>query len=144
MSTPTSVLANPFDQMLNSVASVLARDLTGTGNKYGANSPTFTTLASGVACRVGILSVGTDRELLAKSKEDVAFRKVYLRPWYQDQSPDGSSLPNWVYNSVTYNTQPLTHDHWFLIDGENYDIFELRNPGLLYHHLEALCRIIEA
>jgi hypothetical protein len=44
---------------------------------------------------------------------------------------------------VTYNTQPLSHLHWLLINGENYDIFEVRNPGGRNHHVEALCRLIE-
>ena len=143
MSTPASVIADPFDLSLNSGSSVLARDLTGTGNGYGQNNPTFSTLATGVACRVGILSVGTDRESLAKSKEDIAYRKVFLRPWYQDAAPDGSYLPNHVVGATTYNTEPLTHDHWLQINGEMYDIFELRNPSGLNHHLEALCRIVE-
>jgi hypothetical protein len=141
--TPTSVLADPFDQMLNAVATVMQRDLAGTGDKYGKNSPTFSTVGAPLPCRVGILSVGTDRELLAKSKEDIAFRKVLLRPWFVDQSPDGSHQPNHTVGGTTYNTQPLTHNHWFQINGEMYDIFELRNPGLLFHHFEALCRVIE-
>ena len=141
--TPTSVLADPFDQLLNLIASVLVRDLAGTGDAYGKNSPTFTTIATGIPCALGLLSVGTDREFLAKSKEGVAFRKVLLRPWFQDQSPDGSRVPYWVYQTVTYNTQPLSHLHWLLINGENYDIFEVRNPGGRNHHVEALCRLIE-
>lgn len=141
--TPTVVVADPFDQLLNQVASVMARDLTGTGNAYGQNSPTFSTLATNVPCRFATLSVGSDKEFLAKSKEDIAFRKVFLRPWFQDQAPDGSHVPNHVIGATTYNTQPLTHDHWLEIAGEMYDIFELRNPGGMNHHLEALCRIVE-
>lgn len=146
MSTPTIAIADPFDQLLaaaETTLAVMARDLTGTGNKYGLNSPSFTSLALGVACRVAILNVPSDREFLAKSKEHIAFRKVFLRPWFQDPSPDGSYQPEHVYESVTYNTKPLTSDHWFQINGEMYNIFELRNPSLLFHHFEASCRVIE-
>ena len=143
MSTPTSIIADPFDLLLNLTATVQVRDLAGSGDAYGKNSPTFSTVATGIACAIGLLSVGTDREYLAKSKEGIAFRKVLLRPWYQDASPDGSWVPYHVVSAVTYNTEPLSHDHWLLINGENYDIFEVRNPGGRNHHFEALCRLIE-
>lgn len=146
MSTPTIPIADPFDQLIaaaDTVANILARDLAGSGNAYGVNNPSFTTLFTGWPCRVGILSVPADKEFLAKSKEHIAFRKVLMRPWFQDQSPDGSYQPDHVYNSVTYNTEPLTSDNWLQINGENYNIFELRNPSLLFHHFEALCRVIE-
>jgi len=137
-------VGDPFDALLNQVAAILSRDAPGSGDKYGQNSPVFATIASGVKCRYATLSqVPTDEEFLAKSKEAIAFRKVYLRPWFADASPDGSYQPNHVYESTTYNTEPLTHDNWLQINGENYDIFELRNPGGLYHHFECLCRVIE-
>jgi hypothetical protein len=141
--TPTSIIADPFDQQLQYVASVLVRDLSGTGDAYGKNSPTFSTIATGVKCAVIFQSVPADREFLAKSKEGIAFRKVLLRPWYVDASPDGSWVPQHVYNGTTYNTKPLSHAHWLLINSENYDIYEVRNPGWQNHHFEALCRLIE-
>jgi hypothetical protein len=145
-STPTIPIADPFDQLLaaaKTTATVMQRDLAGTGDGYGLNSPSFTALATGVPCRVGILGVPPDKEFLAKSKEHIAFRKVLLRPWFADPSPDGSYQPNHAVGATTYNTEPLTGFNWFLIDGEMYNIFELRNPSFLFHHFEALCRVIE-
>jgi hypothetical protein len=143
VSTPTSVIADPFDSLLNQVATVMARDLAGSGDAYGQNSPAFSALASNVACRLSTLAVPPDLQFRARSEEDIAFRKVILRPWFQDPAPDGSYVPNHGVGATTYNTQPLTPEHWFQINGEMYDIFELRNPGGMNHHLEASCRVIE-
>jgi hypothetical protein len=143
MSTTAIAIGDPFDSLLNATLAVLERDLAGSGNAYGLNNPSFTTLFEGWPCRVATMAVPPDREFLAKSKEHIAFRKVFLRPWFADQSPDGSYQPNHVIGATTYNTEPLTSDNWLLIAGENYNIFELRNPGLLFHHLEASCRVIE-
>lgn len=176
-------MIDPFDSLLNQLASVLTRD-TATGDAYGLSDPAFTTIATGVPCRVSSGSVGIDKELMAGSKEDIAFKKVFMRPWF-----DGSG-------------NPLTHDHWLLItvsskaptpdfpniegtrDGASpgyflnieglpddpvpipgnflniegspddpaliqpgvtnmYDIFEVRDPGGMGHHLEVVCRLVE-
>lgn len=120
-------MIDPFDSLLNQLASVLVRDVSGS-DAYGQANPSFTTVATGIPCRVSTLSVGTDREYLAKSKEDIAFKKVYMRPWF-----DGGG-------------KPLTHDHWLeiVVNGNDnmYDIFEIRDPGGMGHHLEVLCRLV--
>lgn len=131
----------PFDLLLNKLAAVMTRDVSG-GDGYGQADPSFATVATGVPCRISTASVSSDMEFRAKSKEDIAFKKVFLRPWFLDPSVDGSYAPNHVVNGVTYNTQPLTHGHWLQIDGDMYDIYELHNPGGLDHHLEVLCRMV--
>lgn len=127
---------------MNQTANVMVRDLAGTGNAYGQNNPAFSQVASGWPCRVSILGVPVDLEFRAKDKLGIAFRKVLMRPWFLDQSPDGSYVPNHVYQSLTYNTEPLTNSHWLQIATQMYDIFEMRNPGGLNHHLEISCRVI--
>lgn len=138
-----AIPTDAFDLYLNKFATVLTRSTQG-GDGYGQADPTFTPVDVGVPCRVSVAMAGTDIELRAKSKEDIAFRKVYIRPWFLDASPDGSYVPNHAVGGVTYNTQPLTHDHWLQIDSQMYDIAEEpRNPGGLNHHLELVCRIVE-
>jgi hypothetical protein len=132
---------DPFDSLLNQTASVMVRDVSG-ADGYGQANPAFTTVATGVPCRISTAAVPSDKEFLAKFKMDIAYKKVLLRPWFLDPAPDGSYVPNHVVGATTYNTEPLTHDHWFQIDGQNFDIFELHNPGGMNHHLEAWCRLI--
>lgn len=140
--TPTSAIVDPFDLMLNKVGVIKERTTSGYGG-YGG-TPSLSTVGATAKCRYATLaSVPTDIEFRSKSKEAIAFRKVFLRPWFVDQSPDGSYEPSHVIGPDTYNTQPLRPTHWLLIENEMYDIYELRNPGGLYHHFEACCRVIE-
>jgi hypothetical protein len=147
--------ADPFDALLTSTLDVLERDTT-TGDKRGMSSPAFNTIASNIPCRVAMGQVApAGKEDRAKMKIALAYRKVYIRPWFADPSPDGTYVPFYVYNGVTYNTQPLTHDHFFLIPsasavnsnnqpipGEYYDVTDIDNPGLVHHHLEVACQVI--
>lgn len=146
---------DPFDAFLISTADVLQRDIAAI-DKRGMSDPTFSTLASGIACRVGMGKVAPKgKEERAKSKLAMAYREVYMRPWFADPSPDGSFFPRTVVSGTSYNTQPLTHDHFLLIPsastlnannepvpGELYDITEINNPGLAHHHLEISCQVI--
>ena len=78
-----------------------------------------------------------------------------MRPWYRDPAPNGSYAPFTVVSGVTYNTQPLSHNNWFLIPsstsvnskneaipGEQYDILEIKNPGLASQYLEVSCEVV--
>lgn len=104
-----------FDTLLNTTADILTRD-TSAGDSRGMSSPAFTVVAMGIPCRVAE-GKGTPRgkEERAKSKLAIAYREVFMRPWFLDPSPDGAYIPNWVVSGTTYNTQPLTHDHWLRI-----------------------------
>jgi hypothetical protein len=144
-----------FDAMLNTTADIMTRD-TSAGDARGMSNPAFTTIATGIAVRVAEGNeVPRGKELLAKAKIAVAYREVFMRPWYLDQSPDGSSFPFWVSGGTTYNTMPLTHDHWMLIPsataknannqatpGAMYDIFDIDDPGKTHHHLEIWSRLV--
>jgi hypothetical protein len=106
---------DPFDALLTTTADILTRD-TSAGDSRGISSPVFTTIATAIACRVTAdQAAPRGMELRAKSKQNVAFRQVFMRPWFLDASPDGSYIPNAVVGGTTYNTQPLTHDHWLRI-----------------------------
>jgi len=108
---------DPFDSMLNTTLDILTRD-TAPGDKRGISDPSFTVIAMGVPCRVAEgKGVPAGKELLAKSKLAIAYRKIFMRPWFADPSPDGSYTPNWTVGGNLFNTQPLTHDHWLRITG---------------------------
>lgn len=148
--------ADPFDAQLTSTLDVLIRD-TSVGDERGISDPTFTTLATGVRCRVAMgKGVEKGKERVSKDKVTIAYREVFLRPWFLDPSPDGSYVPYTVVNAVTYNTKPLTHNHWLLvpsstslnsnnepIPGEEFDIQEVNNPGFAHHHLEVSCILVQ-
>ncbi len=148
--------ADPFDYELTSTLDILTRD-TASGDERGISDPTFTTVATGVKCRVSVgKGVTKGKEESAKSNIALAYRMVYLRPWYLDASPDGSFVPFATVNNITYNTQPLTHHHWFLvpsstavnsnnepIPGEQYDIQEIEDAGLVHHHLAVTCLVVQ-
>ena len=154
--------ADPFDSTLILTADVLVRD-TSAGDGYGLADTGFTTIATGIPCLVTSGSTaGRGKEFRAKSKESILYREVLMRPWYLDPAPDGSYVPYWVVNGITYNTQPLTHQHWLLIPsttklnangeatpGDYYDIidpqpiYDVQSPALLIHHLEVLCQLVE-
>jgi hypothetical protein len=118
---------DPFDLLLNQVATVMTRTASSAGGYGGTAS--FTTVGTGVPCAVHEDSVPTDKEFLAKSKEGIAYKKVFLRPWFDTDN------------------NPLTHDHWFQItvngNTNNYDIFQIHDPGGIGHHLEVECRVID-
>jgi hypothetical protein len=142
-----------FDNLLISTADVLTRDTVGEDAR-GMADPTFTVVATGVPCRVSMgKTVGKGKENRAKAKEQIAYREVFMRPWFADPSPDGSYVPYVLVGGVNYNTEPLTHDHWLRIPsplivngvtiyGDLYDIFDVQNPGLLNDHLEVWCQLV--
>jgi hypothetical protein len=120
---------DPFDSLLNQLATVMVRDVSG-ADGYGQANPTFSTIATGVPCAVDIDKVPSDKEFLAKSKEAIEYKMVFMRPWF-----DGSG-------------NPLSHDHWLQItvngNTNMYDIFQIHDPGGLGHHLEVECRLLIA
>lgn len=150
---------DPFDILLTQTMDVMERD-TAAGDDRGLSDPTFTTVGSAVPCRISTAKklVGSGKEVLARMKEAIAYREVFMRPWYADPDPDGSVQPFVVTNGTTYNTQPLTHDHWLLTPsqsilnangeptpGMQLDIFEidpLCNQDGSLHHLEVWCRVV--
>lgn len=149
--------ADPFDALLTSTADVLTRD-SSAADKRGISSPSFTTIATAIACRVGVgKAAPRGKEERSKTTIAIAYRVVYMRPWFLDPSPDGSYVPYAVVGGITYNTMPLTHNHWLLIPsstavnsnnepvpGEEYDIQEIDNPGLAHHHIEVACEIVQS
>jgi hypothetical protein len=107
--------ADPFDALLNMTLDILIRN-TSPGDSRGMSSPVFTVIALGVPCRVAQgKGVPRGKEDFAKSKLAIAYREVFMRPWFADPSPDGSYIPNWLVSGNTFNTQPLTHYHWLRI-----------------------------
>ena len=120
-------MTDPFDLLMNQVATVMTRTTSAPGGYGGTAS--FTNLTPTWACRVAEDSVPTDKEFLAKSKEGIAYKKVFGR-LYLDS-----------------NGNPLNHNHWLQItmDGttKNYDIFQIHDPGGMGHHLEVECRVVD-
>ena len=133
-------MQDAFDAQLNQTCNIMVRNQ-GAGNSYGVSSPNFVTIATGVLCRVA-LGRGRAKEWKEQKKIAKNYRIVYMRPWYADQAPDGSFLRNHVVGGTTYNTQPLTHDHWLQFIGQNYDIMQVENPGEVDHHLEVYCELV--
>jgi hypothetical protein len=146
---------DPFDAYLTTTADVLARD-TLSGDDYGLSDPSFITLDTGVACRVSMSAgVQKGREVRAKSNVTVTYAEVFMRPWFNDPAPNGAFVPYEVVNGTTYNTQPLSHDHWLRIPsstsvnenqepvpGDLYDITDIDNPGFANHHIEVWCELV--
>jgi hypothetical protein len=144
-----------FDALLNTTADILVRD-TSAGDSRGMSNPAYTTVATAIACRVQE-DGGTPaaKEERAKSKLNVDYRVVFMRPWFADPAPNGSFVPYVVVAAVTYNTQPLGHTHWLLIPsatvlnsngqatpGDMYDITDIDNPGHANHHIQIPCQVV--
>ncbi len=118
-----TVITDPFDLLLIETAQVMTRNASSAGGYGGTQS--FTAVGTPVPCRVSTGSAGIGKEMRAKSKEDIYFRRVFMRPWYDPSN------------------NPLNHDHWRLqIAGVMYDIFDILNPGGMNHHLEVSCRVL--
>lgn len=120
-------VTDPFDLLLIDTAQVMTRTSSSPGGYGGTQS--FNAVGTPVPCRVSTGAAGVGKEFRAKAKEDIYFRRVFMRPWYD---PDEN---------------PLNHDHWLQVtdkDGNQtmYDIFDILNPGGLNHHLEVWCRIL--
>lgn len=147
--------ADPFDAMLTSRLDILERD-TSLGDELGMSDPTFNTIATGIPCRVSQgKGVQKGNEVRSKSTVALTYREVFMRPWFRDPAPNGSFVPFTVVSGITYNTLPLSHNHWFLIPsatsvnannesipGEQYDILEIANPGLAYQYLAVTCEVV--
>lgn len=147
--------ADPFDGMLTTTLDVLARNVS-VGDDYGLPDQTFIPLSTGIACRVSMSGpVPKGKELRGKGNVTLTEAVIYMRPWFEDQAPDGSFVPYTVVSGTTYNTRPLTHDHWLLIPsstalnsngqavpGEYYDISDIDNPGFANHHIEVWCELV--
>jgi hypothetical protein len=147
--------SDPFDAELVTTLDVMTRD-TASGDERGISDPAFTIIATGIPCRVAEgKATQKGKEVRTKTTVAIAYREVYLRPWFLDPAPNGSFVPYAVVNGITYNTQPLTHNHWLLIPsstarnsnnepipGEQYDIVNIDNPGLMNHHLEVACEVV--
>jgi hypothetical protein len=120
-------MPDPFDLQMNQVATVMTR-VASTAGGYGGTA-SFTNLTPTWPCRVAEDSLPSDKEFLAKSKEGIAYKKVFGRLY------------------VDSNGNPLNHDHWLQItmDGttKNYDIFQIHDPGGMGHHLEVECRVVD-
>jgi len=119
----STAVTDPFDLLLIDTAQVMTRTASSAGGYGGTQS--FTPVGAPVKCRVSTGAAGVGKEFRAKSKEDIYFRRVFMRPWCDPSS------------------KPLTHDHWLQIDGVMYDIFDILNPGGMNHHLEVWCRILQ-
>lgn len=114
-------MSDVFDTLLNRTAQVLKRGV-GAGNAYGISPQTFIPVGAPIPVAVWAQS---GQEKLDGKKMALRTSTVFLRPWLD---PDNN---------------PLTEHHWFLIDGEYYNIIFIDNPMKLDHHLEATCRIIK-
>ena len=144
-----------FDAQLTTTLDILSRD-TSIGDERGLSDPAFTPVARNIPCRVAEGKVaGKGKEDRSKTHVAIAYREVYMRPWFADPAPNGSFVPYTVISGVTYNTQPLTHNHWLLIPsasalnsnheavpGDFYDITEIIDPGYAHHHLEVACEVV--
>ena len=118
-----TAILDPFDRLLNATAQVMTRTASSAGG-YGGTQ-TFTAVGTPVPCRVSTGAAGVGKEMRAKSKEDINFRRVFMRSWYDPSN------------------NPLNHDHWLQIGGVMYDIFDILNPGGMNHHLEVWCRVLQ-
>jgi hypothetical protein len=118
-----------FDQSLTAVCSVMVRDAGVTCDAYGTADPTFTTLATGIPCRVS-LGKGRAREWKSGKKIAVNYKCVFMRPFFEPISG-----------------LPLGPHHWLQVTSaeyatpQNYQIFQIDDPGLLQHHLEVWCEL---
>lgn len=115
-------MPDAFDALLISTATIMRKSET-TADSYGVGDPTFITVATGVPCRV---SANGGKQYNKEKKSSIQQRTVFLRPW---TDPDLNI--------------PLSHEHWFTIDGELYDIQYVKNPSRLNHHFEAVCNMVE-
>ena len=142
----STIISDPFDLLLKHSADILVRNASGE-DKRGMADPTFTSVFTGWPCRDTTgKSIKRGREWFAQSKKAIIYHEVFMRPWYVDQSPDGSFQPNYVFGATTYNTQPLLHEHWLALNGEKHDIWEIDkvwNQDGSMHHLEVWTQVVQ-
>ena len=130
-----------FDQLLNSVCSIWKKGPPNVVDGYGIQQQVFTLLQSGVACYI---EPTTGKEVAT----DVAFglqtHIFYMRPPSVDDPPIPLNIHHWLQiNSV----RDMDGDVIYASDpdpnGTMYDIKNIKNPGLLGHHLEVETQLIE-
>lgn len=109
-------MADAFDTQLISTCKVLGKDTSGTVNKYGQPSQTFSTLLTGWPCRLSTRPSG-GKEFKAVKQAGKNYFVVFMR------------LP-------TFTGSPLNIHHWLEIDGVQYNVLNVNDPSNMHHHLE--------
>jgi hypothetical protein len=129
-----------FDLVMNSVCSIWKKAPDGVVDGYGIQHQTFILIKTGVPCRA---DPGAGKEL----DTDVAFGIQTVTFFMRPQTVDDPPIPLDIHHWLQINSTSLMDDtiQTFPIDanGTMYDILNIKNPGLIGHHLEIEAKLIE-
>lgn len=116
---------DPFDNLLNKTCAILKNQSAKDG--YGQKSAQprdFTTILDNVRCRISTDAIGRPKEFKVEKKSSLSYVVIFMRP---PALPGGAKL---------------TPHHWLKIEGQFYNIFEVKNPGGLNHHYEVISELV--
>lgn len=123
-------MAELFDSLMNNTCSILGR-VAGAQDGYGQTPTTLATLESGVPCRVSRLS---GEELKGEKEISIRNSKIYMRPWaISGSSPSSPRSLAEATGKVELNTTMTIQ-----VGDKTFNILNVANPSLAYHHFEVL------
>lgn len=123
-------MADLFDSLMNNTCSILGR-VTGAQDAAGLTPRTTAVLESGVPCRVSRLS---GDELKGTKEISIRDSKIYMRPW----AITGSTVSHPTSAAEASGKIELNTDMAILVGTKKFNIKNVANPSLSYHHLEIL------
>jgi hypothetical protein len=123
-------MADAFDSLMNNTCSVLGRTA-GTQDAAGLTPRTTAVLESGVPCRVSRL---TGDELKGVKEISIRDSKIYMRPW----AISGSTVSHPTSLADAAGKIELNTDMSIQVGSKVFNIKNVANPSLAYHHFEIL------
>ena len=133
---------DPFDKELNARISIWKKGNSGIFDDYGHQSQILTLLVEDIPARV---DPGDGKELQTEAVFGIQNYTIFTRPLMVDDPPVPLNIHYWIQVNK-YQTQkgvwitlvdPPTSDNQQL-----HDIKNVKNPGLIDHHLEIATQLI--
>lgn len=123
-------MADLFDSLMNNTCSVLGR-VAGAVDAAGLTPRTTAVLESGVPCRVSRLS---GDELKGIKEVSIRDSKIYMRPW----AISGATVSHPASAADAAGKVELNSDFFITVGSKKFNIKNVANPSLAYHHFECL------
>lgn len=137
-------MIDKFDKVLNSRCSIWKKGGTGIFDDYGHESQVFSLLAEDVPCSA---QPGDGKELATDAVFGIQNWTFYMRPILVDDDQVPLDIHHWL--QLNKWTNPFTQEETVLVDPPDaegiqlHNIVNIKNIGMLGHHLEIQTKLIE-
>jgi len=136
-------MLDTFDRLLKSHCSIWKKGGTGVFDQYGHESQQFILLVDNVACWV---TPRAGKELESEAAFGIQTHTFFMRPQFVDDDQRPLDIHHWLQlNRVGLfdGTERIIIDPPDAEQGQLYNIVNIKDPGMLGHHLEVQTKLIE-